>query len=528
MLWQQLVRKQVVKWQMVRRPSFQDPPYIGLHISITDLPYIGGLIRNFARFRILENNLQTSLRLISTCQEIGDQAEVDGLAGQIQCHKTPRKSFSRGVRQKSQHFNSRSMCPSKGEIQQLQDEAGSDTEEELQSMHNHSDHMRGAPYDIDGSSGSMSDSMDDDEEDEARMDDSDTDSDDDGAKVITPNEILRGVQKESSNKLSEKEQDKARKLMMDKLISAALDEPDENEDEPIPEDEQHSLRVGIIGAVNAGKSSLTNFMVGTKVAAVSRKRNTTLSEILGVVTKGSTQILLYDTPGLVLDILGRPSKTDTRRRSESAWQLFSHCEVILVLVDAYRQIHKPDKRVLRLVERLGTEENPYPKRVLVLNKVDIVEDKRHLLPLAQQFDKLPGYESIFMVSALTGSGVRDIMTYLNCQAVLRPWEEEPDPLNEETIKTLSMEVVREHLLDRVHEEIPYELDHQLVDWQDLEDGSLRIEQHFYLPKKGQCRIVVGKGGSKIREIGMKACEELRKLLNRKVHLFLEVKHGGGL
>ncbi|MCO5547382.1 hypothetical protein L7F22_000831 [Adiantum nelumboides] len=189
--------------------------------------------------------------------------------------------------------------------------------------------------------------------------------------------------------------------------------------------------------------------------------------------------------------------------------------------------HRPDKRVLRLVERLGAEESCHIKKSLVLNKVDIVEEKRLLLPLAQEFGKLPGYDNIFMVSALSGSGVSDIASYLMDQAVLRPWEEEPGPLNEETIRTLAMEVVREHLLDRVHEEIPYELNHQLVDWQELEDGSLRIEQHFYLPKKGQCKIVVGKSGSKIREIGIKACEELRKLLNRKVHLFLEVKHGGG-
>lgn len=355
----------------------------------------------------------------------------------------------------------------------------------------------------------------------------DSDSEDDADEIITAQEVLRGVQMDAFHKLPEKEQEKLGKSVAEKLLSSALDEPDEEEDGPVPKHKQYSLRVGILGAANAGKSMFTNFMVGTKVAAVSRKRNTTLSEILGVMTKGNTQILFYDTPGLVLDILGRPSKTDTRRRSESAWQLFAHCEVLIVLVDSYRQIHKPDKRILRLVEKLGMEENPHPKRVLCLNKVDIVENKKDLLPLAKLFEKLPGYESIYMISALTGSGVKDIMKYLMGEAVLRPWEEDPDPLNEETVKTLSMEIVREYLLNYVHEEIPYELDHQLTDWQELEDGSLRIEQQFYLPKKGQCRIVVGKGGSKIREIGMKACEELRQLLGRKVHLFIEVKHGGG-
>lgn len=446
---------------------------------------------------------------------------VDHHSGELSTPGTKgSKTLSRGLGQITQPIKGNSRGASKEAIQQVEKVEVDETEE-----FNGHDRKRAA-HSEDDTSASMSDAMDNDEEHESMMDDSDMDSDDDGATIITPNHIFRGVEQKSFDKLPEKEQEKARRKMMDQLISAALGGREgEEESGPVPEDEQRSLRVGIIGAVNAGKSTLTNLMVGTKVAAVSRKRNTTLSEILGIVTIGKTQILLYDTPGLVLDILGSPSKTDTRRRSESAWQLFSHCEVLLVLVDAYRQINKPDKRVLRLVESLGSDENSHLKKCLVLNKVDIVESKKQLLPLAQEFGKLPGYENIFMVSALTGSGVRDIADYLSDQAVLRPWEEEPDPLNEETIRTLSMEVVREHLLDRVHEEIPYELDHQLVDWQELEDGSLRVEQHFYLPKKGQCRVVVGKGGSKIREIGMKACEELRRLLDRKVHLFLEVKQG---
>eukprot|EP00249_Psilotum_nudum_P012538 c23843_g1_i1 orf=345-1682(+) len=176
-----------------------------------------------------------------------------------------------------------------------------------------------------------------------------------------------------------------------RILSAALDE-DHGEDGLVPIYRQKSLRVGILGAANAGKSSLTNWLVGRKVAAVSRKRNTTLSEILGTLTKGDTQILFYDTPGLVLDILGHPSKTDTRYRSENAWQLRDHCEVLVVILDAYRQIMRPDKRVSRLVERFGKEECPHPKRVLCLNKVDIIKRKSDLLPLATQFGNLPGYE----------------------------------------------------------------------------------------------------------------------------------------
>lgn len=433
----------------------------------------------------------------------------------ISAKKAHIASFSRGKVQK------KSMHSSKDRIQ-----------EENQKGYIHEDN-EGAPSDMDSDLDDMDSDLDDMDSDSETVHSDldsaphDSDSEGDATEIISPQEVLKGIQMDAFRKLPEREKRKLGREMAEKLVAAALDEPDEEEDGLVPKHKQQSLRVGILGAANAGKSSLLNFMVGIKVAAVSRKRNTTLSEILGIMTKGSTQILFYDTPGLVLDILGSPSKTDTRRRSESAWQLFAHCEVLLVIVDAYRQIHKPDKRILRLVKKLGSEENPHPKRILCLNKVDIVDNKKDLLPLAQLFGNLPGYESIFMISALTGSGVKDVENYLMNEAVLRPWEEEPNPLNEETTKTLSMEIVREHLLHRVHEEIPYELDHQLTDWQELEDGSLRIEQHFYLPKKGQCRIVVGKGGSKIREIGIKACEELRQLLGRKVHLYLEVKHGGG-
>ncbi|MCO5547380.1 hypothetical protein L7F22_000829 [Adiantum nelumboides] len=250
------------------------------------------------------------------------------------------KRLSRRIVQEGQHFKGSSRGASKKGIQQFKDEADSGAEGSLQVSKKQHNQKRGASHDLDNLYESQSDDMEYIDKLDAVMDESDMDSDDGDARIITPDDIFRGIEQESYNKLPEKEQDKARKKMMDQLISAALDETDEAEDGPVPEDEQHSLRVGIIGAVNAGKSTLTNLMVGTKVAAVSRKRNTTLSEILGIVTIGKYQILLYDTPGLVLDILGKPSKTDTRSRSESAWQLFSHCEVLLVLVDAYRQIHK--------------------------------------------------------------------------------------------------------------------------------------------------------------------------------------------
>ncbi|KAI5068413.1 hypothetical protein GOP47_0016758 [Adiantum capillus-veneris] len=263
---------------------------------------------------------------------------------------------TKGYKRLSRGLKGSSRGSSKEGVQQFEDKAESSNEESSKSFRKQRDWKRAAPHkqkkapphnlkkaashNLDDASESQSDDMAYNENLDAVSDDSDMDSDDDDTKIISPNDIFRGIEQESFKKLPKKEQEKATRKMMDQLISEALDGPEEAEDGPVPEDEQRSLRVGIIGAVNAGKSTLINLMVGTKVAAVSRKRNTTLSEILGIVTNGRYQILLYDTPGLVLDILGRPSKSDTRHRSESAWQLFSHCEVLLVLVDAYRQLHK--------------------------------------------------------------------------------------------------------------------------------------------------------------------------------------------
>ncbi|VFQ98344.1 unnamed protein product [Cuscuta campestris] len=332
----------------------------------------------------------------------------------------------------------------------------------------------------------------------------------------------------SSRGFSKEEEKRRRAAALAKSLLEAVNRKVEKDDEVqeggrlVKEEDQKSLSVGIIGAPNAGKSSLTNSMVGTKVAAVSRKINTTTHEVLGVMTEGDTQICFFDTPGLLLKKSGFPYK-DMKVRVQSAWSSVSLYEVLVVIFDAHRHLTKPDQRVVKLIERMGSEVHKNQKRVLCLNKVDLVERKKDLLKVTEEFKHLPGYDKHFMISGLKGSGVKNLTQYLMEQAVKRPWDEIPFVITEEVMKNISMEIVREKLLDNVHQEVPYGIEHRLVDWKELRDGSLRIEQHLITPKMSQRKILVGKKGSKIGKIGIDANEELRSIFKRNVHLRLMVR-----
>ncbi|KAK9989478.1 hypothetical protein SO802_029717 [Lithocarpus litseifolius] len=327
-------------------------------------------------------------------------------------------------------------------------------------------------------------------------------------------------------KILEEEEERRRRVLAKALLEAALeaadDEDEEEEEMVVKEEDQKSLSVGIIGAPNAGKSALTNYMVGTKVAAVSRKTNTTTHEVLGVMTKENTQICFFDTPGLMLDKSGYIHK-DMKVRVESAWSSVNLYDVLIVIFDVDRHLTRPDQRVIKLIQHMGSQPHPKQKRILCINKVDLVKKKKDLLKAAKQFEDLPGFERYFMISGLKGYGVKDLTQYLMEQAVKRPWDEDPFTLSEEVMKNISLEVVRERLLDHVHQEIPYQIEHRLMDWKELRDGSLRIEQHLITHKLSQRKILVGKNGSKIGRIGIEANEELRSIFKREVHLILQVR-----
>ncbi|KAI7756932.1 hypothetical protein M8C21_014383 [Ambrosia artemisiifolia] len=309
--------------------------------------------------------------------------------------------------------------------------------------------------------------------------------------------------KTKRERMMEQEEKRVRTEMLSRaLLEVAVAETDEEEEEEEEErevvkaEDQLSLSVGIIGAPNAGKSALTNFMVGTKVAAVSRKTNTTTHEVLGVMTKGKTQICFFDTPGLIMRSGGLP-KSDVKVRVESAWSSIDLYDMLVVIFDVHRHLTRPDKRVVGLIKQMGSQVHPKQKRILCMNKVDLVENKKDLLKVADQFKDLPGYERYFMISGLNGSGVKDLTQYLTEQAVKRPWDEDPLIMTEDVMKNISLEVVREKFLDHIHQEIPYDVEHRLIDWKELRDGSIRIEQHLITNKVSQRKIIVGKNGSKI-------------------------------
>ncbi|GAA0159666.1 RNA metabolism protein [Lithospermum erythrorhizon] len=344
-----------------------------------------------------------------------------------------------------------------------------------------------------------------------------------GEVIINDNKKNVG---KSHLRVLEREAEKRNKaaILARALLDAAVE--DESEEEvalgDVKEEDQKSLTVGIIGAPNAGKSALTNSMVGSKVAAVSRKTNTTTHEVLGVITKRNTQICFFDTPGLMLKKSGFPYN-DIKVRNESAWSSISLYDLVIVIFDVHRHLTRPDSRVVRLIERMGSKSNSTQKRILCMNKVDLVEKKKDLMKVVDDFKDLPGYERCFMLSGLKGWGVKDLAQYLTEQAVERPWDEDPFTMTEEVMKNISLEIVREKLLDHIHQEVPYNIEHRLMDWKEMRDGSLRIEQHFITPKVSQRKILVGKKGAKIGRIGMEANEELRSIFKRNVHLILMVR-----
>ncbi|GAU20422.1 hypothetical protein TSUD_12410 [Trifolium subterraneum] len=349
---------------------------------------------------------------------------------------------------------------------------------------------------------------------------------------------------EAKLKFKKEEDERKIKALSKALLEAALNKEEEDDDEAdvdvVKDEDQKSLSVGIIEVVakvlqGIERGSMEerrllmwiqrflhkSWEVGTKVAAVSRKTNTTTHEVVGVLTKGDTQICFFDTPGLTLNYAGFPYR-DVKARVESAWSSVNLYEVLIVIFDVHRHITRPDSRVTRLIKRMGERPIPTQKRVLCINKIDLVEKKKDLLKVAEEFKDLPGYERYFMISGMKGTGVKDLTQFLMEQAIERPWEEDPFTMTEEVMKMISLEVVRERLLDHVHQEIPYDIEHRLVDWKELRDGSIRIEQHFVTNKLSQRKILIGKNGSKIGRIGIEANEELRTIFKKQVHLILQV------
>ena len=273
--------------------------------------------------------------------------------------------------------------------------------------------------------------------------------------------------------------------------------------------------VAVIGAPNAGKSTLVNQLVGQKVAITSAKAQTTRARMLGIAQHGPTQMILVDTPGIF-----SPKRRLDRAMVNAAWEGAESADAVLLIVDPIKQRRHELEPLLEALEK-RTE-----RKILVLNKVDRAK-KEPLLELAQDLGARIAFEEIYFVSALTGDGVAEMKDAL---ATLMPkgvWMYPEDQVSDASERLLACEITREQLYAQLHEELPYDTAVRPEQYKARPDGSIEIHQQIVVARDSQRGIVLGKGGQKIKAIGEAARKELADILGVKVHLFLHVKHSDG-
>jgi len=279
----------------------------------------------------------------------------------------------------------------------------------------------------------------------------------------------------------------------------------------VPDNEKRCGYVAIVGAPNAGKSTLVNALVGTKVSIVSPKVQTTRFRVLGILMAGPAQLILVDTPGIF-----EPKRRLDRAMVAAAWNGASDADLLCVLVDAHRGY---DNDTRAIVQKLRESKR---KALLILNKVDLVK-KEKLLELTVDLHAEGLFTDVFMISALKGDGIDTLPAFLAERVPQGPWMFPEDEVSDLPQRMLSAEITREKAFLKLHEELPYALTVETEQWEEREDGSARIDQVIYIQRESQKAIVVGKGGAMIKAIGAAAREELEALLERRVHLFLHVK-----
>ena len=289
---------------------------------------------------------------------------------------------------------------------------------------------------------------------------------------------------------------------------------DDQKPMPTPSDEVECRCgfVAIIGAPNAGKSTLVNQLVGAKVTIVSRKVQTTRMMVRGIAMSGSAQIVLIDTPGIF-----QPRRRLDRAMVSAAWTGASDADLIVVLIDAASGI---DDNVDAITERIRDIRAP---KILVLNKVDRLESKAALLPLIEKLNEVVEYEKTLAVSALTGDGVAELLGLLTERMPVGPWHFPQDDISDLPMRLLAAEITREKVFDRLHQELPYAITVETTDWKRLKNKSIRIEQTIFVEQDSQKRIVLGKAGQSVKAISSAARAELAYLTGKPVHLFIFVK-----
>jgi len=269
--------------------------------------------------------------------------------------------------------------------------------------------------------------------------------------------------------------------------------------------------VALIGAPNAGKSTLVNALVGTKVSIVTPKAQTTRTLIRGIAVDGPAQLILVDTPGIFA-----PRRRLDRAMVGTAWGGARDADIAALVVDSRKGVEDEDEGVIRGLAEVRAA------KLLVLNKVDVVA-KPALLALTQMLNERAAFAAIFMISALTGDGVADLKRWLGAHVPAGPWLYPADQIADAPLRQLAAEITREKLYLRLHQELPYQSTVETEVWKELKDGSLRIEQTIYVERESQRKIVLGKGGQTIKAIGAAARADIAVAIEQPVHLFLFVK-----
>jgi GTP-binding protein Era len=283
--------------------------------------------------------------------------------------------------------------------------------------------------------------------------------------------------------------------------------------------------VAVIGAPNAGKSTLVNRLVGSKVSIVTQKAQTTRFPVRGVAIEGQSQMVLVDTPGIF-----RPRRRLDRAMVRAAWDRTWEADAIVHLVDAEAELAAAGQRV-RAADRLAAEDvrtvtagltDAGRTAILALNKIDRTS-RPELLALAERLFATGAYSQVFMLSAANGDGVADLKQQLAALAPEGPWLYPEDQAADLPARLLAAEITREKLYLRVHEELPYAAGVETTQFEERRDGTARIEQTIYVEREGQRPILIGKGGRTLKWIGEAARKDLAQILDRPVHLFLTVK-----
>ncbi len=269
--------------------------------------------------------------------------------------------------------------------------------------------------------------------------------------------------------------------------------------------------VALIGAPNAGKSTLLNALVGAKVSIVTHKVQTTRALVRGIALKDEAQIIFVDTPGIF-----RPRRRLDRAMVTTAWGGAKDADLVGVLVDSRKGI---DEEVEAILATLGEVRQP---KVLILTKIDLVK-RDTLLALAQALNEKAKFDRTFMISSLTGSGVEDVLDYFAAGVQPGPWLYPEDQISDLPMRQLAAEITREKMMLRLHEELPYASTVETEQWKELKGGAVRIEQTIFVERESQKKIVLGKGGQTIKAISQASREEIQAIVEHPVHLFLFVK-----